>query len=204
MSKFYTKLFGPPLVGLLFASCFDEAKATEANHSPVLNQNKTVEQVKSILDDAFNYPETASNPLHLPVYHIGNEEKAVKKDEKIVKTKPKPIIAKPKPVAEKPSDSQDKSHTAKTKPKPIIAKPKTQHKTETSDIRPSQPLNMRDPETEKAGLTTLSSEEARTGYQRSLTVQEIHYFKNLCRYAFMSDKEVIEYNCQAKNILRRR
>ncbi|MGX2957207.1 hypothetical protein ACWIYZ_08985 [Ursidibacter arcticus] len=47
----------------------------------------------------------------------------------------------------------------------------------------------------------LSDEEKRVGYQRTLSDTEINYLKSQCRYAFMSEKEVFQYNCAAKKVI---
>ncbi|MGX2975529.1 hypothetical protein ACWIUH_07945 [Ursidibacter arcticus] len=47
----------------------------------------------------------------------------------------------------------------------------------------------------------ISDEEKRVGYQRTLSDAEITYLKSQCRYAFMSEKEVIQYNCATKKVI---
>lgn len=49
-------------------------------------------------------------------------------------------------------------------------------------------------------VSNFSMEELRTGAQHILTEAEIQYFKSQCRYAFMSDKEVIENRCEVKKV----
>lgn len=49
-------------------------------------------------------------------------------------------------------------------------------------------------------VSSFSSEELRIGAQRIPDKAEIQYLKSQCRYAFMSDKEVIENRCSIKNI----
>lgn len=49
-------------------------------------------------------------------------------------------------------------------------------------------------------VSNFTEEELRLGAQRSLTKDEIQYYKSLCRYAYMSDQDVIENRCEAKKI----
>ncbi|AHG75151.1 hypothetical protein X875_14460 [Mannheimia varigena USDA-ARS-USMARC-1388] len=43
-------------------------------------------------------------------------------------------------------------------------------------------------------------EELRLGAQKIPDKSEIQYFKSQCRYAFMSDKDVIENKCDVKKV----
>lgn len=47
----------------------------------------------------------------------------------------------------------------------------------------------------------LSDEEKRVGYQRALNDREIQYLKSQCRYPFMSDKDIADYNCGTKPVI---
>lgn len=49
-------------------------------------------------------------------------------------------------------------------------------------------------------ISNFTPEELRVGAQRSLTKDEIQYYKSLCRYAYMSDQDVIDNHCEAKKI----
>lgn len=49
-------------------------------------------------------------------------------------------------------------------------------------------------------VSNFTEEELRLGAQRPLTKDEIQYYKSLCRYAYMSDQDVIENRCEAKKI----
>lgn len=60
-----------------------------------------------------------------------------------------------------------------------------------------QPLPIKEEENK---YSTFSMEELRVGAQRILDESEIQYFKSQCRYAFMSDKDVIENHCEAKPV----
>ena len=43
-----------------------------------------------------------------------------------------------------------------------------------------------------------TEEELRLGAQRPLTKDEIQYYKSLCRYAYMSEQDVIDNRCEYK------
>ena len=49
-------------------------------------------------------------------------------------------------------------------------------------------------------VSNFTEEELRLGAQRPLTKDEIQYYKSLCRYAYMSDQDVIENRCEAKKV----
>lgn len=49
-------------------------------------------------------------------------------------------------------------------------------------------------------VSSFSMEELRVGAQRILDKAEVQYYKSLCRYAFMSDRDVIENRCEAKKV----
>lgn len=49
-------------------------------------------------------------------------------------------------------------------------------------------------------VSNFSMEELRVGAQRVPDKSEIQYFKSQCRYAFMSDKDIIENRCNAKKV----
>ena len=49
-------------------------------------------------------------------------------------------------------------------------------------------------------VSNFTEEEFRLGAQRPLTKDEIQYYKSLCRYAYMSDQDVIENHCEAKKV----
>lgn len=51
-------------------------------------------------------------------------------------------------------------------------------------------------------VSTFTEEELRVGAQKSLTKDEIQYYKSLCRYAYMSEQDVIENRCESKKVLR--
>ncbi|MDD0823242.1 hypothetical protein PTQ27_01965 [Mannheimia sp. AT1] len=53
---------------------------------------------------------------------------------------------------------------------------------------------------EEGEVSSFSMEELRVGAQRILDESEIQYFKSQCRYAFMSDKEIIENRCETKKV----
>lgn len=49
-------------------------------------------------------------------------------------------------------------------------------------------------------ISNFTEEELRVGAQRNLTKDEIQYYKSLCRYAYMSDQDVIDNHCETKKI----
>lgn len=49
-------------------------------------------------------------------------------------------------------------------------------------------------------VSNFSMEELRVGAQRPLDDSVIQYFKSQCRYAFMSDREIIANRCEVKKI----
>ncbi|QNS15114.1 hypothetical protein [Mannheimia bovis] len=53
-------------------------------------------------------------------------------------------------------------------------------------------------------VSSFSMEELRVGAQRILDRAEVQYYKSQCRYAFMSDRDVIENRCESKKISRPR
>lgn len=49
-------------------------------------------------------------------------------------------------------------------------------------------------------VSNFTIEELRLGSPRPLSKEEIKYFKRLCRYALMSEQEIIENGCQTKKV----
>lgn len=49
-------------------------------------------------------------------------------------------------------------------------------------------------------VSSFSMEELRVGAQQVASEAEIKYAKSQCRYAFMSDKEIIENRCEIKKV----
>lgn len=49
-------------------------------------------------------------------------------------------------------------------------------------------------------VSSFSMEELRVGAQRVLDDAEVQYYKSQCRYAFMSDRDVIENRCETKKV----
>nr|WP_314740065.1 hypothetical protein [uncultured Haemophilus sp.] len=71
--------------------------------------------------------------------------------------------------------------------KPTVRNPKSDHNDGTYDENGNL-------------ISNFTPEELRVGAQRSLTKNEIQYYKSLCRYAYMSDQDVIDNHCEAKKI----
>ncbi|MEG9499205.1 hypothetical protein V6W73_05545 [Mannheimia sp. HC-2023] len=57
---------------------------------------------------------------------------------------------------------------------------------------------------EEEEVSSFSMEELRVGAQRILDKAQVQYYKSQCRYAFMSDRDVIENRCESKRISRPR
>lgn len=53
---------------------------------------------------------------------------------------------------------------------------------------------------EEQEVSSFSMEELRTGAQRIPEISEVQYSKSQCRYAFMSDRDVIENRCEIKKV----
>lgn len=47
-------------------------------------------------------------------------------------------------------------------------------------------------------VSNFTEEELRLGAQRPLTKDEIRYYKSLCRYAYMSEQDIIDNQCESK------
>lgn len=47
-------------------------------------------------------------------------------------------------------------------------------------------------------VSNFTEEELRVGAQRPLTKDEIRYYKSLCRYAYMSEQDIIDNQCESK------
>lgn len=56
------------------------------------------------------------------------------------------------------------------------------------------------PRPSEESVSNFSMEELRVGAQRVLDKAEVQYYKSQCRYAFMSDRDVIENRCEAKKV----
>lgn len=54
---------------------------------------------------------------------------------------------------------------------------------------------------EEEQVSNFSMEELRVGAQRIPDKSEVLYSKSQCRYAFMSDRDVIENRCEVKKII---
>lgn len=51
-------------------------------------------------------------------------------------------------------------------------------------------------------VSSFSMEELRLGAQHIPDKAEVQYFKSQCRYAFMSDKDIIANRCEVKKVIR--
>ena len=146
-------------------------------------------------------------------------EKPVEK--KVVETKSQTPLDKPKATAEKMvSGKTESAKLASTKVETEKAEPvkeesrladkakpaknaKANAKNESSKTAKSSSKDAaksEDESDENAMVSSFSMEELRLGAQRSPTKDEIQHLKRQCRYAYMTEQDVIENNCSAKKV----
>ena len=146
-------------------------------------------------------------------------EKSVEK--KVVEAKSQALLDKPKATAEKMVSGKTESaklastkveteKTALVKEESRLAdkaKPaknaKASAKNESSKTAKSSSKDSAKSEDEldeNAMVSSFSMEELRLGAQRSPTKDEIQHLKRQCRYAYMTEQDVIENNCSAKKV----
>jgi len=147
------------------------------------------------------------------------DEKLVEK--KVVETKSQTPLDKPKATAEKMvSGKTESAKLASTKVETEKAEPvkeesrladkakpaknaKANAKNESSKTAKSSSKDAaksEDESDENAMVSSFSMEELRLGAQRSPTKDEIQHLKRQCRYAYMTEQDVIENNCSAKKV----
>lgn len=147
------------------------------------------------------------------------DEKPVEK--KVVETKSQAPLDKPKATAEKMvSGKSESAKLASTKVETEKAEPvkeesrladkakpaknaKANAKNESSKTAKSSSKDAaksEDESDENAMVSSFSMEELRLGAQRSPTKDEIQHLKRQCRYAYMTEQDVIENNCSAKKV----
>ena len=146
-------------------------------------------------------------------------EKPVEK--KVVETKSQTPLDKPKATAEKMvSGKTESAKLASTKVETEKAEPvkeesrladkaklaknaKANAKNESSKTAKSSSKDAaksEDESDENAMVSSFSMEELRLAAQRSPTKDEIQHLKRQCRYAYMTEQDVIENNCSAKKV----
>ena len=145
------------------------------------------------------------------------DEKPVEK--KVVEAKSQAPLDKPKATAEKlVSGKTESAKLASTKVETEKAEPvkeesrladkakpaknaKASAKNESSKTAKSSSKDSSKSEAdENAMVSSFSMEELRLGAQRSPTKDEIQHLKRQCRYAYMTEQDVIENNCSAKKV----
>lgn len=147
------------------------------------------------------------------------DEKPVEK--KVVEAKSQAPLDKPKATAEKMvSGKTESAKLASTKVETEKAEPvkeesrladkakpaknaKASAKNESSKTAKSSSKDAAKSEAESdenAMVSSFSMEELRLGAQRSPTKDEIQHLKRQCRYAYMTEQDVIENNCSAKKV----
>ena len=147
------------------------------------------------------------------------DEKPVEK--KVVEAKSQAPLDKPKATTEKVvSGKTESAKLASTKVETEKAEPvkeesrladkakpaknaKASAKNESSKTAKSSSKDAAKSEAESdenAMVSSFSMEELRLGAQRSPTKDEIQHLKRQCRYAYMTEQDVIENNCSAKKV----
>lgn len=146
-------------------------------------------------------------------------EKPVEK--KVVETKSQTPLDKPKATAEKMVSGKtesaklastkvetektalvkEESHLAdKAKPAKNAKASAKNESSKTAKSSSKDSAKSEDELDENAMVSSFSMEELRLGAQRSPTKDEIQHLKRQCRYAYMTEQDVIENNCSAKKV----
>lgn len=147
------------------------------------------------------------------------DEKLVEK--KVVETKSQTPLDKPKATAEKMVSGKTESpKLASTKVETEKAEPVKEESRLADKVKPAKNVKAsaknessktakssskdaaksEDESDENAMVSSFSMEELRLGAQRSPTKDEIQHLKRQCRYAYMTEQDVIENNCSAKKV----
>ena len=147
-------------------------------------------------------------------------EKPVEK--KVVETKSQTPLDKPKATAEKMVSGKtesaklastkvetektalvkEESHLAdKAKPAKNAKASAKNESSKTAKSSSKDSAKSEDELDENAMVSSFSMEELRLGAQRSPTKDEIQHLKRQCRYAYMTEQDVIENNCSAKKVI---
>lgn len=146
-------------------------------------------------------------------------EKSVEK--KVVEAKSQALLDKPKATAEKMVSGKtesaklastkvetektalvkEESHLAdKAKPAKNAKASAKNESSKTAKSSSKDSAKSEDELDENAMVSSFSMEELRLGAQRSPTKDEIQHLKRQCRYAYMTEQDVIENNCSAKKV----
>ena len=146
-------------------------------------------------------------------------EKPVEK--KVVEAKSQALLDKPKATAEKMVSGKtesaklastkvetektalvkEESHLAdKAKPAKNAKASAKNESSKTAKSSSKDSAKSEDELDENAMVSSFSMEELRLGAQRSPTKDEIQHLKRQCRYAYMTEQDVIENNCSAKKV----
>ena len=167
-----------------------EAKAVE----PKTTELKTVET-----------KVTDEKPVEKKVVEVKSQaplDKPKATAEKMVSGKTESAkLASTKVETEKTALVKEESHLAdKAKPAKNAKASAKNDSSKTAKSSSKDSAKSEDELDENAMVSSFSMEELRLGAQRSPTKDEIQYLKRQCRYAYMTEQDVIENNCSAKKV----
>lgn len=110
-------------------------------------------------------------------------------------------LASTKVETEKTALVKEESHLAdKAKPAKNAKASAKNESSKTAKSSSKDSAKSEDELDENAMVSSFSMEELRLGAQRSPTKDEIQHLKRQCRYAYMTEQDVIENNCSAKKV----
>lgn len=167
-----------------------EAKAVE----PKTTELKTVET-----------KVTDEKPVEKKVVEVKSQaplDKPKATAEKMVSGKTESAkLASTKVETEKTALVKEESHLAdKAKPAKNAKASAKNDSSKTAKSSSKDAAKSEDELDENAMVSSFSMEELRLGAQRSPTKDEIQHLKRQCRYAYMTEQDVIENNCSAKKV----
>ena len=167
-----------------------EAKAVE----PKTTELKTVET-----------KVTDEKPVEKKVVEVKSQaplDKPKATAEKMVSGKTESAkLASTKVETEKTALVKEESHLAdKAKPAKNAKASAKNDSSKTAKSSSKDSAKSEDELDENAMVSSFSMEELRLGAQRSPTKDEIQHLKRQCRYAYMTEQDVIENNCSAKKV----
>ena len=167
-----------------------EAKAVE----PKTTELKTVET-----------KVTDEKPVEKKVVEVKSQaplDKPKATAEKMVSGKTESAkLASTKVDTEKTALVKEESHLAdKAKPAKNAKASAKNDSSKTAKSSSKDSAKSEDELDENAMVSSFSMEELRLGAQRSPTKDEIQHLKRQCRYAYMTEQDVIENNCSAKKV----
>lgn len=167
-----------------------EAKAVE----PKTTELKTVET--KVTDEKLVEKKVVEAKSQAPL------DKSKATAEKMVSGKTESAkLASTKVETEKTALVKEESHLAdKAKPAKNAKASAKNESSKTAKSSSKDSAKSEDELDENAMVSSFSMEELRLGAQRSPTKDEIQHLKRQCRYAYMTEQDVIENNCSAKKV----